>query len=161
MLEEEGEKLSRMEDELRLRVVGQDDAIKKSLTQCAGPALAFLIQTVQLIVHVSGPTGVGKTELAKSLAEFMFNDDKAIIRIDMSEYMERHSISKLIGSPPGYVGYDESGNLTEAVRHRPYSIVLFDEVEKAHPDVWHLLLQVLDNGRLTDSKGRAVNFKIR
>ncbi len=160
MLEEEGEKLSRMEDELRLRVVGQDDAIKK-ISDAVRRSRAGISDPDRPIGSFMflGPTGVGKTELAKSLAEFMFNDDKAIIRIDMSEYMERHSISKLIGSPPGYVGYDESGNLTEAVRHRPYSIVLFDEVEKAHPDVWHLLLQVLDNGRLTDSKGRAVNFK--
>jgi ATP-dependent Clp protease ATP-binding subunit ClpA len=106
-----------------------------------------------------GPTGVGKTELTKALAQFMFNDDKALIRIDMSEYTERHSVSKLIGSPPGYVGYDESGNLTEAVRHRPYSIILFDEIEKAHPEVFNTLLQVLDEGRLTDAKGRVVNFK--
>lgn len=106
-----------------------------------------------------GPTGVGKTELTKALAEFMFNDEKALIKVDMSEYMEKHSTSKLIGSPPGYVGYDESGQLTEAVRHRPYAVILFDEVEKAHPEVFNLLLQVLDEGRLTDSKGRVVNFK--
>jgi ATP-dependent Clp protease ATP-binding subunit ClpA len=106
-----------------------------------------------------GPTGVGKTELTKTLAQFMFNDDKALIRVDMSEYMERHSVSKLIGSPPGYVGYDEAGNLTEAVRHRPYSVILFDEIEKAHPEVFNVLLQVLDEGRLTDAKGRMVNFK--
>ena len=102
---------------------------------------------------------MGKTELTKALAEFMFNDDKALIRVDRSEFMERHSVSKLIGSPPGYVGYDEGGGLTEMVRHRPYSIVLFDEIEKAHPEVFNVLLQVLDNGRLTDSKGRTVNFK--
>ncbi|MCA9353862.1 AAA family ATPase, partial [Candidatus Nomurabacteria bacterium] len=106
-----------------------------------------------------GPTGVGKTELTKTLAEFMFNDEKALIRVDMSEYMERHSVSKLVGSPPGYVGYDESGQFTEAVRHRPYSVVLFDEIEKAHPEVFNILLQVLDEGRLTDGKGRVVNFK--
>jgi ATP-dependent Clp protease ATP-binding subunit ClpC len=106
-----------------------------------------------------GPTGVGKTELARALSEFMFNDEKSIIRVDMSEYMEKHSVSKLIGSPPGYVGYEESGQLTETVRHRPYSVVLFDEIEKAHPEVFNVLLQVLDNGRLTDSKGRSVNFK--
>lgn len=106
-----------------------------------------------------GPTGVGKTELTKALAQFMFNDDKALIRIDMSEYMERHSISKLLGSPPGYVGYDESGQLTEAIRHRPYSVILFDEIEKAHPEVFNILLQVLDEGRMTDGKGRVVNFK--
>jgi ATP-dependent Clp protease ATP-binding subunit ClpC len=106
-----------------------------------------------------GPTGVGKTELTKALAEFMFDDEKALIKVDMSEYMERHSVSKLVGSPPGYVGYEESGQLSEAVRHRPYSVVLFDEVEKAHPEVFNLLLQVLDEGKLTDSKGRVVNFK--
>jgi ATP-dependent Clp protease ATP-binding subunit ClpA len=106
-----------------------------------------------------GPTGVGKTELTKALAEFMFDDEKALIKIDMSEYMEKHSISKLIGSPAGYVGYDESGFLTEAVRHRPYSVILFDEVEKAHPEVFNVFLQVLDEGKLTDNKGRAANFK--
>jgi ATP-dependent Clp protease ATP-binding subunit ClpC len=106
-----------------------------------------------------GPTGVGKTELAKTLAEFMFNDEKSILRIDMSEYMEHHSVARLIGSPPGYVGYDEGGQLTEIVKHKPYSLILFDEIEKAHPEVFNLLLQVLDNGRLTDGKGRVVNFK--
>ena len=106
-----------------------------------------------------GPTGVGKTELTKAVAQFIFNDDKALVRVDMSEYMERHSVSKLIGSPPGYVGYEEAGNLTEAVRHRPYSVILFDEIEKAHPEVFNVLLQVLDEGRLTDAKGRVVNFK--
>ena len=106
-----------------------------------------------------GPTGVGKTELTKALAEFLFNDDKSLIRVDMSEFMEKHSVSKLIGAPPGYVGYDESGGLSETVRHRPYSVILFDEIEKAHPEVFNILLQVLDNGRLTDSKGRLVNFR--
>lgn len=106
-----------------------------------------------------GPTGVGKTELAKALSEFMFNDEKALIRIDMSEYMERHSVSKLIGSPPGYVGFDEGGQLTEIVRHRPYSLILLDEIEKAHPEVFNILLQALDNGRLTDGKGKTVNLK--
>jgi ATP-dependent Clp protease ATP-binding subunit ClpC len=106
-----------------------------------------------------GPTGVGKTELAKALAGFMFNDEKSLIRIDMSEYMERHAVSRLVGSPPGYVGHEEGGQLTEIVRHRPYSVILFDEIEKAHPEVFNLLLQVLDNGRLTDSKGKTVNFK--
>jgi ATP-dependent Clp protease ATP-binding subunit ClpC len=106
-----------------------------------------------------GPTGVGKTELTKALAEFMFNDDKALIRIDMSEFMEKHSVSKLIGAPPGYVGHEEGGTITEMIRHRPYSVVLFDEIEKAHPEVFNILLQVLDNGRLTDAKGRTVNFR--
>jgi len=106
-----------------------------------------------------GPTGVGKTELARALASFMFNDEKALVRIDMSEYMERHAVSRLIGSPPGYVGHEEGGQLTEIIRHRPYSLILFDEIEKAHPEVFNILLQMLDNGRLTDSKGKTVNFK--
>ena len=160
MLEEEAEKLSRMEAELRKRIVGQDeavqkvaDAIKRSRTGIADPnrpvgSFLFL-----------GPTGVGKTELTRGLAEFLFNSEKSLIRVDMSEYMEKHSVSKMIGSPPGYVGYDEGGGLTELVRHRPYSVILFDEIEKAHPEVFNILLQVLDNGRLTDAKGRVVNFK--
>ena len=106
-----------------------------------------------------GPTGVGKTELTKALSEFMFNDEKSLIRVDMSEFMEKHSVSKLIGAPPGYVGYEEGGTLTETIRHRPYAVVLFDEIEKAHPEVFNLLLQVLDNGRLTDAKGRVANFR--
>jgi ATP-dependent Clp protease ATP-binding subunit ClpB len=160
MLEEERSKLMQMEAELHKRVVGQQEAIEKiahvvrrnraGIGDPNRPIGSFLFL---------GPTGVGKTELTKALAEFMFNDDKALIRVDMSEYMERHSVSKLIGSPPGYVGHDESGQLTEAVRHRPYSVILFDEVEKAHPEVFNVLLQVLDDGRLTDSKGRVVNFK--
>jgi ATP-dependent Clp protease ATP-binding subunit ClpB len=160
MLEEEEEKLSRMEDELGKRVIGQRDAIIKisgavrrsraGINDPGRPIGSFMFL---------GPTGVGKTELTKALAEFMFNDEKALIKVDMSEYMEKHSTSKLIGSPPGYVGYEESGQLTEAVRHRPYAVILFDEVEKAHPEVFNLLLQVLDEGRLTDSKGRVVNFK--
>lgn len=160
MLEEEQEKLTRMEDELGKRVIGQRSAIEKisdavrrsraGINDPSRPIGSFLFL---------GPTGVGKTELTKALAEFMFNDDKALIKVDMSEYMEKHSISKLIGSPPGYVGYEESGQLSEAVRHRPYAVILFDEVEKAHPEVFNLLLQVLDEGRLTDSKGRVVNFK--
>lgn len=160
MLEEERQKLSRMEDELGKRVVGQREAIVKisdtvrrnraGISDPNRPIGSFILL---------GPTGVGKTELTKALAEFMFNDEKALIRVDMSEYMERHSVSKLIGSPPGYVGHDESGQLTEAVRHRPYSVILFDEIEKAHPEVFNILLQVLDEGRLTDGKGRVVNFK--
>jgi ATP-dependent Clp protease ATP-binding subunit ClpB len=160
MLEEEVEKLARMEDELKKRVVGQDtaistiaNAIKRSRVGIADPNRpigSFLLL---------GPTGVGKTELTKALAGFLFDDEKALLRVDMSEYMEKYAVSKLIGAPPGYVGYEESGNLTEMVRHRPYSVVLFDEVEKAHPEVFNILLQVLDDGRLTDSKGRVVNFK--
>jgi ATP-dependent Clp protease ATP-binding subunit ClpB len=160
MLEEEEEKLSRMEEELGKRVISQKDAIAKisgavrrsraGINDPSRPIGSFMFL---------GPTGVGKTELTKALAEFMFNDEKALIKVDMSEYMEKHSTSKLIGSPPGYVGYDESGQLTEAVRHRPYAVILFDEVEKAHPEVFNILLQVLDEGRLTDSKGRVVNFK--
>lgn len=160
MLEEEAEKLSRMDEDLKKRIVGQDeavqkvsDAIKRSRAGIADPnrpvgSFLFL-----------GPTGVGKTELTRSLADFLFDSEKSLIRVDMSEYMEKHSVSKMIGSPPGYVGHDEGGGLTELVRHRPYSVILFDEIEKAHPEVFNILLQVLDNGRLTDAKGRVVNFK--
>ncbi len=160
MLEEEREKLSRMEEELKKRVVGQDTAIEKisDVVRRSRAGISDPNRPIGSFIFL-GPTGVGKTELTKALAEFMFNDEKALVRVDMSEYMERHSTSKLIGSPPGYVGYDESGQFTEAVRHRPYSIVLFDEIEKAHPEVFNLLLQVLDEGRLTDGKGRVVNFK--
>jgi ATP-dependent Clp protease ATP-binding subunit ClpB len=160
MLEEEAGKLQRMQEALHKRVVGQEnavtlvaDAVKRSRAGIADPnrpiaSFMFL-----------GPTGVGKTELTKALAEFMFNDEKALIRVDMSEFMEKHSVSKLIGSPPGYVGHEEGGAFTEKVRHRPYSIILFDEIEKAHPEVFNTLLQVLDEGRLTDAKGRTVNLK--
>lgn len=160
MLEEEASKLARMEQELMKRVVGQDeavkaiaDAVKRSRVGIADPhrpigSFMFL-----------GPTGVGKTELARSLADFMFDDPDALIRVDMSEFMEKHSVSKIIGAPPGYVGHEESGALTERIRHRPYSVILFDEIEKAHPEVFNILLQVLDNGHLTDGKGRKVNFK--
>ena len=160
MLEEERDKLSKMEDILRSRVVGQDIAIGKiaNVVRRNRAGISDPNKPIGSFIFL-GPTGVGKTELTKALSQFMFNDDKALIRVDMSEYMERHSVSKLIGSPPGYVGYDESGSLTEAVRHRPYSVVLFDEVEKAHPEVFNVLLQVLDEGRLTDAKGRVVNFK--
>ncbi len=160
MLEEEAEKLARMEKELQKRIVGQEeavqlvaDAVKRSRAGVADPNRpigSFLLL---------GPTGVGKTELTKALAEFMFDDENALIRVDMSEYMEKHAVSKIIGSPPGYVGHEEGGAITETVRHRPYSVILFDEIEKAHPEVFNILLQVLDNGRLTDAKGRTVNFK--
>ncbi len=160
MLEEEMEKLAHMENELHNRVIGQDEAIKKisDVVRRNRAGIGDPNKPIGSFIFL-GPTGVGKTELTKTLAEFMFNDDKALIRVDMSEYGERHSVSKLIGSPPGYVGYDESGSLTESVKHRPYSVVLFDEVEKAHPEVLNVLLQVLDDGRLTDGKGRVINFK--
>ncbi|HEY1279255.1 MAG TPA: AAA family ATPase, partial [Acidimicrobiales bacterium] len=159
LMEGEMQKLVRLEDVLHQRVVGQDDpvravanAIRRSragLSDPHRPIGSFLFL---------GPTGVGKTELARALAEFLFDDERAIVRIDMSEYMEKHSVSRLIGAPPGYVGYDEGGQLTEAVRRRPYSVVLLDEIEKAHPDVFNVLLQVMDDGRLTDGQGRTVDF---
>ncbi len=160
MLEEERQKLAHMEEELKNRVVGQDEALAKiaNVIRLSRAGISDPNKPIGSFMFL-GPTGVGKTELTKALAQFLFNDDKALIRVDMSEYMERHSVSKLIGSPPGYVGYDEAGNLTEAVRHRPYSVILFDEIEKAHPEVFNILLQVLDEGRLTDAKGRVVNFK--
>jgi ATP-dependent Clp protease ATP-binding subunit ClpB len=160
MLEEEAEKLSRMEEVLKNRIKGQDEAVQKisDAVKRSRAGIADPNRPIGSFIFL-GPTGVGKTELTKALAEFMFNDDKALIRVDMSEFMEKHSVSKLIGAPPGYVGYDESGGLTEMVRHRPYSVILFDEIEKAHPEVFNVLLQVLDNGRLTDTKGRVVNFK--
>jgi ATP-dependent Clp protease ATP-binding subunit ClpB len=160
MLEEEASKLTRMEDELRRSIIGQDtavkvisDTIKRSRAGISDPN-----RPIGSFIFL-GPTGVGKTELTKALAKFMFDDEKALIRVDMSEFMERHSVSKLIGAPPGYVGYEEGGNFTESIRHRPYSVVLFDEIEKAHPEVFNILLQILDNGRLTDAKGRVINFK--
>ena len=160
MLEAEAEKLNRMEDELKKRIIGQDVAVKKisDTVKRSRAGISDPNRPIGSFIFL-GPTGVGKTELTKALAEFMFDDEKALIRVDMSEFMERHSVSKLIGSPPGYVGYEEGGNLTEMVRHRPYSVILFDEIEKAHPEVFNILLQVLDNGRLTDAKGRVVNFK--
>ncbi len=160
MLEEEREKLERLGDELRKRVVGQDEAINRiaDVIRRSRAGISDPNRPIGSFIFL-GPTGVGKTELTKALAQFLFNDDKSLIRVDMSEYMERHSVSKLVGSPPGYVGHDESGQLTEAVRHRPYSVILFDEIEKAHPEVFNILLQVLDDGRLTDAKGRVVNFK--
>ncbi len=160
MLEEEASKFAHIHEELAKRVVGQKDAIEKvaDAVKRSRAGIADPNRPIGSFLFL-GPTGVGKTELSKALAQFMFNDEKALIRVDMSEYMEKHSVSKMIGSPPGYVGHEESGNLTETVRHRPYSVLLFDEIEKAHPDVFNILLQVLDNGHLTDSKGRTVNFK--
>ena len=160
MMQGEREKLLHMEEFLHDRVVGQDEAVvavsnavrrsRAGLSDPNRPSGSFLFL---------GPTGVGKTELTKALANFLFDSDDAMIRIDMSEFMEKHSVSRLVGAPPGYVGYEEGGVLTEAVRRKPYSVVLFDEVEKAHPDVFNILLQVLDDGRLTDSQGRVVDFK--
>jgi ATP-dependent Clp protease ATP-binding subunit ClpC len=160
LTEDEGQRLLRMEETLHQRVVGQDEAVQAvakairrgrvGLKDPKRPIGSFLFL---------GPTGVGKTELCKSLAEAMFGDERAMIRIDMSEYMERHTVSRLIGSPPGYVGHEEGGQLTEKVRRKPYSVVLFDEIEKAHEDVWNILLQILDDGRITDSQGRTVDFK--
>ena len=160
ILETESEKLLRLEEILRERIIGQEEAISAvaNALRRARAGLSDLNKPLGSFMFM-GPTGVGKTELAKALAEFMFNDEKALIRIDMSEYMERHAVSRLVGSPPGYVGHEEGGQLTETVRHRPYSIILFDEIEKAHPEVFNILLQMLDNGRLTDSKGKVVNFK--
>jgi len=160
MLEEETSKLSHMEDELRKRVLGQDEAISivSNATRRSRAGISEENRPIGSFMFL-GPTGVGKTELALALAEFMFNTEDAIVRLDMSEYMERHTASKIIGSPPGYVGYEEGGQLTEIVRRRPYSVILFDEIEKAHPEVFNILLQILDRGRLTDAKGRLVNFK--
>ena len=160
MLESEKDKLLRMEDELHKRVVGQNEAIA-AVSDAVRRSRAGLQNEKRPIGSFMflGTTGVGKTELAKALAEFLFNDENMITRIDMSEYQERHSVSRLVGAPPGYVGYDEGGQLTEAVRRKPYSVILLDEIEKAHPDVFNILLQVLDDGRLTDNKGRTVDFK--
>jgi ATP-dependent Clp protease ATP-binding subunit ClpB len=159
LLEGEVEKLIRMEDALHARVVGQDEAVsavsnairrsRAGLSDPNRPIGSFLFM---------GPTGVGKTELARALAEFLFDDAKAMVRIDMGEYGERHSVARLVGAPPGYVGYEEGGQLTEAIRRRPYAVVLLDELEKAHPDVFNILLQVLEDGRLTDGQGRTVDF---
>jgi len=160
MMESEKEKLLRLEDELHKRVVGQDEAIRavSDAVRRSRAGLQDQKRPVGSFIFI-GTTGVGKTELARALAEFLFNDENLITRIDMSEYQERHSVSRLIGAPPGYIGYEEGGQLTEAVRHKPYSVVLLDEIEKAHPDLFNLLLQVLDEGRLTDNKGRTVNFR--
>ncbi len=160
MLSSEADKLSHMEAELHKRLIGQTEAIK-SVSNAVRRSRAGVSEESRPIGSFIflGPTGVGKTELSKSLADFLFNDENAMIRIDMSEYMEKHAVARLIGAPPGYIGHDEGGQLTEAVRRKPYSVLLFDEIEKAHPDVFNLLLQILDDGRLTDSKGRTVNFK--
>ncbi|MEO1703126.1 MAG: ATP-dependent chaperone ClpB [Pseudomonadota bacterium] len=160
MLEGERDKLLRMEDELAKRVVGQGEAVQavSRAVRRARAGLQDMNRPIGSFIFL-GPTGVGKTELTKALAEFLFDDDQAMVRIDMSEFMEKHTVSRLIGAPPGYVGYDEGGVLTEAVRRRPYQVVLFDEIEKAHPDVFNVLLQVLDDGRLTDGQGRTVDFK--
>jgi ATP-dependent Clp protease ATP-binding subunit ClpB len=160
MLESEKEKLLRLEEELHNRVVGQDEAITavSDAVRRSRAGLQDQKKPVGSFIFI-GTTGVGKTELARALAEFLFNDENLMTRIDMSEYQERHSVSRLIGAPPGYIGYDEGGQLTEAVRHKPYSVVLLDEIEKAHPDLFNLLLQVLDEGRLTDNKGRTINFR--
>ncbi|MDQ7054112.1 MAG: AAA family ATPase, partial [candidate division KSB1 bacterium] len=160
MLESEREKILKMPERLRQRVVGQDEAIEavSAAVQRARAGLSEENRPIGSFIFL-GPTGVGKTELARALAEFMFDDENAMIRLDMSEYMEQFNVSRLIGAPPGYVGYEEGGQLTEAVRRKPYSVVLLDEIEKAHPEVFNILLQVLDEGRLTDSKGHVVNFK--
>jgi ATP-dependent Clp protease ATP-binding subunit ClpB len=160
MLEGEREKLLHMEEKLRERVVGQDEAIN-AVANAVRRARAGLQDPNRPIGSFLflGPTGVGKTELCKALAEFLFDDEHAMVRIDMSEYMEKHSVARLIGAPPGYVGYEEGGSLTEAVRRRPYQVILFDEVEKAHNDVFNILLQVLDDGRLTDGQGHTVDFR--
>jgi len=160
MLEGEMQKLVTMEDRLRKRVIGQDEGLMavSNAVRRARAGLQDPNRPVGSFIFL-GPTGVGKTETAKALAEFLFDDERAMVRLDMSEYMEKHAVARMIGAPPGYVGYDEGGQLTEAVRRRPYSVVLFDEIEKAHPDVFNILLQILDDGRLTDSKGRTIDFK--
>jgi ATP-dependent Clp protease ATP-binding subunit ClpB len=160
LMEGEVQKLLRMEERLHQRVVGQDEAIAAvaNAIRRARAGLQDPNRPLGSFIFL-GPTGVGKTELARALAEFLFDDEHALVRIDMSEYQEKHTVSRLIGAPPGYIGYDEAGQLTEAVRRRPYSVVLFDEIEKAHPEVLNVMLQLLDDGRLTDSKGRTVDFK--
>src|SRR6476620_8220640 len=160
MMEGEIQKLLKMEERLHNRVVGQDEAIVavSNAIRRARAGLQDPNRPLGSFIFL-GPTGVGKTELARALAEFLFDDDQAMVRIDMSEYQEQHTVSRMIGAPPGYVGHEDAGQLTEAVRRRPYSVVLFDEIEKAHPDVLNVLLQLLDDGRLTDGKGRTVDFK--
>jgi ATP-dependent Clp protease ATP-binding subunit ClpB len=160
MLEDEVKKLAYMEEDLQRLVIGQAEAITavSNAIRRSRAGIAEEKKPIGSFIFM-GPTGVGKTELAKALAEFLFNDEEALVRVDMSEYMEKHAVSKMIGSPPGYVGYDEGGQLTEIIRRRPYSVILFDEIEKAHPDVFNMMLQILDDGHLTDAKGRKVNFK--
>lgn len=160
LMEGEREKILHLDDILHKRVIGQDEAVTK-VSEAIMRSRAGIADPNRPIGSFMflGPTGVGKTELAKALAECLFDDEHNLIRIDMSEYMEKFSVSRLVGAPPGYVGYEEGGQLTEAVRRKPYSVVLFDEIEKAHPDVFNILLQVLDDGRITDSQGRTVDFK--
>ena len=160
MMETEAERLLHMEDRLHEQIVGQDEAISavSDAIRRARSGLKDPKRPIGSFIFI-GPSGVGKTELAKALAEFMFDDEEALVRIDMSEYREQHNASRLFGAPPGYVGYEEGGQLTEAVRRRPYRVILFDEIEKAHPEVWNSLLQILDDGRLTDGQGRTVNFR--
>jgi ATP-dependent Clp protease ATP-binding subunit ClpC len=160
MLEAEADKLLRMEERLHERIIGQEDAITviSDAIRRARSGLKDPKRPIGSFIFI-GPSGVGKTELAKALAEFLFDDEDALLRLDMSEYREQHTASRLFGAPPGYVGYEEGGQLTEAVRRRPYRVILFDEIEKAHPEVWNTLLQILDNGRLTDGQGRQVDFR--
>jgi ATP-dependent Clp protease ATP-binding subunit ClpB len=160
MLETERQKLVKMEERLQLRVVGQQEAIEAvaNAVRRSRSGLQDPNRPIGSFIFL-GPTGVGKTETARALAEFLFDDESAMVRIDMSEYMEKHTVARLIGAPPGYVGYEEGGQLSEAIRRRPYSVVLFDEIEKAHHDVFNVLLQILDDGRLTDGQGRTVDFK--
>ena len=160
MLESEVQKLVRMEELLEKRVIGQDAALKAVANAIRRSRAGLQDRNRPIGVFMFlGPTGVGKTETARALAEFLFDDERAMVRIDMSEYMEKHSVARLIGAPPGYIGYEEGGYLTESVRRRPYAVILLDEVEKAHPDVWNIMLQIFDDGRLTDGKGRTVDFK--
>jgi len=160
MLEGEVKKLVNMEERLRHRVIGQDAALERvsNAVRRSRAGLSDPKRPIGSFIFL-GPTGVGKTELARALAEFLFDDEHSLVRIDMSEYMEKHAVSRLIGAPPGYVGYEEGGQLTEQVRRRPYAVILFDEIEKAHQDVFNILLQILDDGRLTDGQGRTVDFK--
>ena len=160
MMEGERERLTKLEGELSRRVIGQDEAVQavSNAVRRSRAGLQDPNRPIGSFIFL-GPTGVGKTETARALAEFLFDNEQAMVRIDMSEYMEKHAVARLIGAPPGYIGFEEGGQLTEAIRRRPYSVVLFDEIEKAHPDVFNILLQILDDGRLTDSQGRTVDFR--